>query len=132
MDKKPLISKCLAIGIILLFVGTSISVANDSSTDEVPHQSGEGFFLEYAYVWGTYEHCWKDWVLSFEIWNENETDLTIHVNGYGPYGPNSEYIWMNIDACQVYALRHLGIIGPHRCCMYAFGWLGVTVYGVRQ
>jgi len=107
---------------------------DDALSDELrtSHQSGEGFFLNYAFVWGTYEHCLKDWALSFEIWNENETDLTIHVIGYGPYGSNDEDIWMHIEACQVDALRHLGIIGPHRCCIFAFDWFGMTVYGVRQ
>jgi hypothetical protein len=128
-----MIRKGIAVGIILLlFVGTSISVAYDTSTDEVPPQNINLFFLKHAFVWGTYEHRWKDWVLSFEIWNENETDLTIHVIGYGAYGTNDTYIWMNIEARQVYALRHLGIIGLHRCCMFAFGWLGVTVDGVLQ
>jgi len=107
---------------------------DDALTDKIrdPHQSNDGFFLKHAFVWGTYEHCWKDWSLSFEIENENPTDLTIHVIGYGHYGPNDENIWVHIEACQVYAQRHLGILGPHQCCIFAFGPLGVAVYGVRQ
>ena len=131
MDKKPLISKCLAIGIILLFVGTSISVAYDTSTDEVREspQSLDGFFLDHAFVWGTYENCTKNWIGNFHIWNgEPWFNLTIHVIGY----KTSESCYVHIEAYQVKAQRHLGIIGPHQCCIFAFGWLGVTVFGTRQ
>ena len=125
-----MIRKGIAVGIILLlFVGTSISVAYDTSTDEVPHQNNNLFFLYHAFVWGTYENSYKHWSLSFEIWNKNVTDLTIHVIGNGPYGTNDEDIWMNVEAYNVIAQRHLGIIGPHKCCIFAFGWLGVTVMG---
>ena len=129
-----MIRKGIAVGIILLlFVGTSISVAYDTSTDEVrePPHSAEIYFIKYAFAWGTYEHRWKDWVGGFEIWND-DFSKTIHVIGYGPNGSNDTYIWMHIEACQVKAQRHLGIIGPHQCCIFAFGWLGVTVDGVRQ
>ncbi len=124
--------KLSVIGIILLSVGTSISVAYDALTDEIrdPPQSAELYFLKYAFIWGTYEHRWKDWLLSFEIWDENTTNLTIHVIGYGPYGPSDEYIRVHIEAHYVRALRHLGIIGLHSCCIFAFGLL--TVDGVRQ
>lgn len=49
--------KLSVIGIILLSVGTSISVAYDALTDEIrdPHQSNDGFFLKHAFVWGTHE-----------------------------------------------------------------------------
>jgi hypothetical protein len=126
-----MIRKGIAVGIILLlFVGTSISVAYDTSTDEIPHQSVDMYFLNYAFVWGTYENCTKNWIGNFNIWNrEPWFNLTIHVIGNGPYGTNDEDIWMNVEAHNVIAQHHLGIIGPHKCCIFAFGWLGVTVMG---
>ena len=47
---KKILKSSLIVGIIMLFVGTSISVAYDSSTDEVPHQNNNLFFLNYAFV----------------------------------------------------------------------------------
>ena len=108
---------------------------DDVLTDEVREspQSLDAFFLDHAFVWGTYENCTKNWIGSFDIWNgEPWFNLTIQVIGYGHYGSNDEYTWVHIEAYHVKAQRHLGIIGPHQCCIFAFGWLGVTVFGVRQ
>ena len=141
----------MVVGVTVLFLGSSVipraesiesikqdsdllidAVFHDALIDEVrdPPQSAELYFLKYAFVWGTYENCTKYWIGSFEIWNDHWSNLTIHVIGYGAYGPNDEYIWMKFEAYDVHAQRHLGIIGPHSCCIFAWGLL--TVYGVRQ
>ena len=133
-----LIRKGLAVGIILLMLVSTSFLAgafDDALTDEDRKQSqiDDLFLLYQAFVWGTYENCYKHWPLAFEIWNDYHwSNLTIHVIGYGPYGSNDEDIWMHIEAYQVKSHHHLGIIGPHRCCIFAFSYFGVTVDGVRQ
>lgn len=139
----------MVVGVMILFLGSSVipraesiesieqdsdlfidAVFHDTLTDEViePPQSIDGFFLKYAFVWGTYEHRYKNYLLNFEIWNENITNLTIHVIGY----KTSESCYVHIEAYYVDAQRHLGIIGAHSCCIFAFGFFGVEVYGIRQ
>ena len=139
----------MVVGVTFLFLGSSVipqaesnkSIERDSNlldnvasnnvlTDVVsdPPQSAKLYFLKYAFVWGTYEHRWKDYLLAFEIWNDHWSNLTIHVIGY----KTSESCYVHIEAYSVRALRHLGIIGPHSCCILAFSFLGVEVYGVRQ
>jgi hypothetical protein len=125
-----MIRKGIAVGIILLlFAGTSISVAYDASIDEVPPQTADMYFLKHAFVWGTYENNTKYWTTGFQIWNNHDwANLTIHVIGY----KTSESCYVHIEAYDVHAPFHLGIIGPHRCYIFAFGNPGVTVLGIRQ
>lgn len=104
----------------------SINVLTDVVSD--PPQSADMYFLKHAFVWGTYENCTKHWI-GFQIWNNHDwANLTIHVIGY----KTSESCYVHIEAYDVHAPFHLGIIGPHRCYIFAFGNPGVTVLGIRQ
>ena len=119
--KKHLISLLV---LLLLVSTTFIAGAFDDTLpdkDRESPQSNDTMIFRYAFIWGTYEHRIKDWLLSFQIWNDDWSNLTIHVIGY--WIRESRYV--HVEAYFVSALRHIGIIGPHQCCIFAFGLLTV-------
>ncbi len=117
-----MIRKWLAIGIILLLVGT-VSMpgvsAKISDTSEV-YEKSDIYFFRFAFIIGEYENCEK-WFGSFSIWNSDYSIHSINVLGYSSY--QNQYIF--VKACIVDGNSRIGFIGPHHCCI--FSYFSVTV-----
>lgn len=79
-----------------------------------------------AFVWGKYEMMDK-WIDYFHIHNSNITNNTINVLGY----KNWEHRWYRVMANEVTGGLRIGFVGRHQCCVFAFGFFGLIVYGVN-
>jgi hypothetical protein len=123
MDKKPLI------GIILCLVLLSIiavptqgvkTTINYEENTELISSNGDIYFFTFAFVKGEYENCWKH-TSYFKIWT-NSTN-TMDVLGYKAW----EHKFYSVKAGYVVGSLRIGYIGRHHCCIFAFGFSGVTV-----
>ena len=137
MDKKPLIWKCLTLGIILLFVCGALLPACNAQTNilqtdeekmflESPvkkvkkiNYENESFFT-YALIWGPFEENWASSLFTFvhvmnrEPWN----NLTINVIGY----KRSTQEWTVKKACDVRCnFLHIGFVGRNWLCVIGIG-----------
>ena len=118
--------KCLAVGIILLFIEIACMpgiTANINDTSERFEKSDRDiYFFLFAFVSGEYENRSK-WFDYFDIWNSNHSIHSINVLGYSDYQGK----YFSLKAFRVFGSHRIGFIGQHHCCMFAFGFFGVTV-----
>jgi len=84
------------------------------------------YIFRKAFVWGTYEILDKGNGY-FHVLSSNITNYTINVLGYRK-SDNQEH---RVMADDVAGLLHIGFIGRHQCCVFAFGFLPLHVYGVN-
>jgi hypothetical protein len=125
--------KCLAVGIILLFVcGALLPACNaqtnilqtdeekmflESPAKKVKHANNDDeMFFTYAFIWGPFEEKWVSslftlvYVLNREPWNNR----TINVIGYQSWTGN----WTVKKAFSVKCnFLHLGIVGRNWLCV---------------
>jgi hypothetical protein len=117
-------SKCLAVGIILLFVGIAympgITANLNDTSGRFEKNDSDIYFFAFAFIEGNYENCWK-WFDYFKIWT-NSTN-TINVLGYSNY--QGKFIY--VKAGYIVGGFRVGFIGRHHCCIFAGDWFGVTV-----
>jgi len=119
--------KCLAVGIILLFVAIAFSPVStaqihssqETSIRKVIHTDDE-YFFNFAIIWGTFEQK-IDYVPLFSLAVRNRApwyNLTMYVIGYQPI----EHNWVFKKSYQVECWDlHLGIVGFHRLAVVAYG-----------
>jgi hypothetical protein len=133
MDKKPLIWKCLTLGIILLFVCGALLPACSAQTNilqtdeekmflELPikkvkqiNDENESFFT-YALIWGTFEENWYSSLFTeVHVFNRGPWyNRTMNVIGYQSWTGN----WTVKKAFYVkYNFLHLGIVGRNWLCV---------------
>ena len=133
MDKKPLIWKCLTLGIILLFVCGALLPACSAQTNilqtdeekmflESPvkkvkkiNYENESFFT-YALIWGTFEENWASSLFGFvHVTNRGPWyNRTMNVIGYQSWTGN----WTVKKAFYIKCnFLHLGIVGRHWLCV---------------
>ena len=133
--------KCLAVGIILLFVCGALlpacnAQANILQTDEEKmflesptkkvkqiDYENESFF-DYALIWGSFEENWASslftfvWVKNREPWNNR----TINVIGYVKNDETSGGEWTVKKANNVRCnFLHIGIVGRNWLCVIGIG-----------
>ncbi|HUS98867.1 MAG TPA: hypothetical protein VMY59_00925 [Candidatus Thermoplasmatota archaeon] len=120
--------KCLAVGIILLFIEIACMpgiTANINDTSERFEKSDRDiYFFLFAFVSGEYENCWRQ-IGFFKIWNSNYSIHSINVLGYSDYQGK----FISVKAYEVIGSYRIGFIGQHHCCIFAWSWRGVTVSG---
>lgn len=87
---------------------------------------GNVYFFGPAFIWGNYEKMEK-YIDYFHCYNSNITNYTINVLGY----EHGNHRWVRVIADDVKGGPRIGYILRHQCCMFAFGFLGITVSGVN-
>jgi len=133
MEKYPLLRKCLAVGIILLFVCGALLPActaqtNILQTDEekmllespakkAKHANNhDEMFFTYAFIWGPFELLRASSLIGF-VWVKNRDpwlNHTINVIGYQSWTGN----WTVKKACEVKCnFLHVGFVGRHWLCV---------------
>jgi len=126
MDKKPLI------GIILCLILLSIiavptqgvkKTINYEENTKLISSDRDIYFFTFAFAKGEYENCWKH-TSYFKLWNSNFTN-TMDVLGYKAW----EHKFYSVKAYEVLGTLRIGFIGQHLCCIFAYGFSGVTVSG---
>ena len=118
-----MIRKCLAIGIILLFVGITLSPginATISKTSEIVETSDDEYnFFSFAIIWGTFEIVsFNGFWTGLKVYNSEPDNNTLHIIGYVGYD-RVGFIYRN--ASFVYSPWRLGIIHPHSLFVIAWG-----------
>jgi hypothetical protein len=124
MDQKPLIGFILCLilllSIAISFHGVGKTIDHEENTGSISNDD-EIYFFTFAFVKGEYENCWKH-VAYFRIWNSNFTN-TMDVLGYKAW----EHKFYSVKAFSVVGSHRIGFIGRHHCCIFAWGFGGVTV-----
>jgi len=113
--------KWLAVGIILLFVGITLSPgvnATSSKTSEIIETSNADYnFFSFAIVWGEFEFVKKPYpLINLQVYNSNLSNDTLNVIGYVR---GVGFIYR--DADNVYCPWWLGVVRSHRLFVVAWG-----------
>jgi len=123
--------KIITLGAILcLILLLNITVPIHSESKKIDYKdntesianNGDIYFFAFAFVSGEYENRSK-WFGYFDIWNSNHSIHSINVLGYSDYQGK----YFSLKAFRVFGSHRIGFIGQHHCCMFAFGFFGVTV-----
>jgi parallel beta-helix repeat protein len=102
MDKNPLISKCLAVGIILLFVGTAVIPSIAQNSEKSSKSTSKGNWL---YVGGSGPGNYTK--IQDAIDNASDGDTVFVYHGiYSDYFPDNQ-------AC-VYITKNINLIGENK------------------
>ena len=137
MDKKPLIWKCLTLGVILLFVCGALLPActaqtNILQTDEekmflespakkVKYTNNDDeMFFDYALIWGPFEELWISSLFTLvHVTNRDPWyNRTINVIGYVKNDETSGGTWTVKKTFSVKCNSlHIGFIGRHWLCV---------------
>jgi len=125
MDKKPLIEIILCLILLSIIVVPTQGVKktiNYEENTELISSNGNIYFFTFAFVKGEYENCWKH-TSYFNLWNSDYSIKSIDVLGYKAW----EHKFYSVKAYSVQGSLRIGFIGRHHCCMFAWGFSGVTV-----
>jgi hypothetical protein len=114
--------KCLAIGIILLFVGIACSPGINATINDTPEQietSDDDYsFFSFAIIWGEFEILNEKHILrGLDVYNPYPYNKTMHVIGYVGYD-GVGFIYKN--ASNVGCPWWLGFVSQHR--LFVIGW----------
>jgi hypothetical protein len=124
MDKKPLIGIIICLILLLSIAvpaqGVSKTIDYEDNIESIS-SSRDIYFFTFAFVKGEYENCSK-WFAYFNLWNPDFTN-TIDVLGYKAW----EHKFYSVKAFNVQGSSRIGFIGRHHCCIFAWGYSGVTV-----
>jgi len=125
--------KCLAVGIILLFMcGALLPACNaqtnilqtdeekmfqESPAKKVKHANNDDeYFFTYAFIWGPFEELWVSSLFGF-VWVKNREpwlNRTINVIGYQSWTGNWTVKKAYSAKCN---FLHIGIVCPHWLCV---------------
>ncbi|MFA5103016.1 MAG: hypothetical protein WC525_07660 [Candidatus Thermoplasmatota archaeon] len=125
MGKKPLIViiLCLILLSIIAVPTQSVSKTIDyEENTESLSSNGDIYFFTFAFVKGEYENCWKH-TSYFRLWNSDYWIKSIDVLGYTAW----DHQFYSVKAFNVEGSLRIGFIGQHHCCIFAWGFSGVTV-----
>jgi hypothetical protein len=82
------------------------------------------YFCYFAFIIGKFDNR-STWFNFFELWNPG-FETTMYV-----LAQNADGSLLFVKAYEVVGGFHIGFIGFHRCCIFASGFGGVTVSGVK-
>ena len=116
--------------ILCLILLSTIAVPTQGVSKTIDDKDNSGailsnrdiYFFTFAFVKGEYENCWKH-TSYFKLWNSDYSIKSIDVLGYTAW----DHQFYSVKAYSVQGSLRIGFIGQHHCCIFAYGFSGVTV-----